>query len=216
MKLSVLSLSTLIALALAQDGKKLNNIKNMIPNLTDLTDVEARQFILKYGCYCYQADNRYVGPQNNYNGPGVDALDELCRDLFVAQRCLRIDSDTGKYPKTCDADDYFQWYYADGAITCGREGVPAYAARNPCQMDNCELEKDFIYKLSGLINSGFERTDSFARMDDATYATTCTQGAGGRSRELTSECCGTGVARKTFNSLIYTCCDDTITSLGSC
>lgn len=220
MKLSILSVFTVAVFAEEQKGgfRKLNQAKDMLAIKMGITDKEAKVLLRGYGCYCYPQNNNYVGPANGFNGEPVDELDRLCKQLYRAQRCLEIDSNNGEYPKICTVDQAYAYHQDNsGDIICGEENAPVKQdTRKECKIDMCNLEKDFVAKVSDLFNSGYSKNGAFDDMSETDYENTCTRliNAGGSPTELA--CCGTGIDRRTFNGLVNQCCNDQVSSLGSC
>ena len=63
-----------------------------------LEKVEEGMKFVDYGCYCTPS-----GQKNGEMGEPVDEIDALCRDLFMAYKCLKNDH------LGCAADTKYQW-----------------------------------------------------------------------------------------------------------
>ena len=69
----------------------------------------------RYGCYCspheaQMADGSWVG-----KGDPVDQIDEACRHLLFAYKCL-----TNDYGNKCDSSKPYDWQIQDnGGVYCG-------------------------------------------------------------------------------------------------
>jgi hypothetical protein len=173
----------------------------------------ANSLIKEYGCFCYPEGQKTVGSKFNYHGAAVDEVDELCRNLFFKQKCFPIDSENGFYDGiNCETDNRFRWYMDNDTNlpVCGDRQDPNYYARKPCKMNNCELEREFVIKVAELYQNGYQANPDYKKMDDASYQAACPAVQGtptGKSRDL--QCCGTGNARRTYDSVIKECCLDT-------
>lgn len=214
---------TLAAFVSAQDnisdgGRKLNHAKDMLSMVHGVTDKEAKNLLRNYGCFCYPQGQNFVGPTNGFNGEPVDELDRLCKQLFRAQRCLTIDSTNGVYPKECNQDQAYSFFQDNqGDVICGEENASnKQTIRKDCKIDMCELEKDFVNKVSNLFNSGYVKVNAFENMNQADYEATCARNSAGGGTLSELACCGAGIERRTYNNVVNTCCNNQVSSLGSC
>lgn len=199
--------------------RTLATAKGMLAFLTGDHYTDTRDFIKEYGCYCYPQAHKTVGPLYGYSGPALDPLDEACRQYFLASKCLAIDGAEGRLGKDfdCSADNRFQWYTINDQIICGSESKPGYHATRPCRNANCELEIEFVKVVADLYNSGYEKTRAWSRPGTDEYQTMCPPVPNANPGANVLSCCGTGYARRTYNTLIKQCCQDgTTASIGSC
>jgi len=198
-------------------GRKLNQAKDMLAVVHNVSDKEAKNLLRNYGCFCYPQGQNFVGPTNGFNGEPVDELDRLCKQLFRAQRCLQIDSDNGEYPKECNNDQAYAFHLSNGDVVCGEENASnKQTVRKDCKIDMCELEKDFVTKVSDLFNNGYVKNAAFENMSQNDYEATCARNSAGGGTQSELACCGAGIERRTYNSVVATCCNNEVSSLGSC
>lgn len=200
-------------------GRKLNQAKDMLAVVHNVSDREAKNLLRNYGCFCYPQGQNFVGPTNGFNGEPVDELDRLCKQLFRAQRCLQIDSDNGEYPKQCNNDMAYAFHQDanTGDVVCGEENATAkQSTRKDCKIDMCELEKDFVSKVSDLFNNGFVKNAAYENMGQSDYEATCARNSAGGGTQSELACCGAGIERRTYNSVVNMCCNNEVSSLGSC
>jgi len=179
----------------------------------------SKTLIKDYGCFCYSGGQKIVGSKFNYHGPGVDEVDNLCRELFFKQKCFALDTANGYYDQSvCETDNRFRWYMDDdNELQCGDRTDPSYYTRRPCKMNNCELEKAFVLKVAELYLSGsYVQNKDWKFMSDDDYKNSCqANGNGGKSAEL--KCCGNGIERRTYNTLMKECCEDgSVKIIGNC
>lgn len=183
--------------------------------------IESRKMLLKYGCYCFPEAFDVSKPRNGYSGPGLDELDEACRDLYRAQKCilddLREEGITG-----CSLDNQYEWHQDNtGAIVCGPDGPGSgtwnQQPENQCMYRTCELERQFVYRVKALVNNGSyqQRTDIY-ELQDSDYDSFCPAPTHNGGGDHTTECCGTGLSRKHFNSVVNQCCAEQVESFGTC
>ena len=208
-------------------GRNIKTTRDMLTvALNGLTGSDSPAYVAKilvknYGCYCFTNGNKIVGSRFNYNGPAVDQLDNLCRNLYNKQKCLYLDAEEGLYNgQNCEATTKFEWYQdINGDIQCGNPNDPSYVWRRPCKMNNCYLEREFVEgAVAWYTNSNFNMNTDYRNMNDSEYISTCGMGGqGGNGSHQELKCCGEGVERKTFNSLIKECCvDGSVAFIGSC
>jgi len=142
----------------------------------------SKSLIKDYGCFCYAGGSKIVGSKFNYHGPGLDKVDNLCRELFFKQKCFAIDTENGVYEtsvvpedRNCQADNKFRWFIDDNnQLQCGDKIDSSYYARRPCKMNNCELEKDFVLKVAELYLSGnYDQNKEWKFMSDEEYKNSC-------------------------------------------
>ena len=191
----------------------------------------AQQLTRNYGCYCFHGPGgKLAGPKpgHNYSGRGLDEVDELCKLVYLKQRCLIIDSANKYYGEhtICEPDRNFPWYIDSdtGEIMCGeKDSKRDFKGKRACKMKNCELERDFVEGVFNLyVLNNYQQNPSLKDMDDETYDATCQRVAGGNgSSQLMKEeelkCCGNGSLRAAYNSLAKECCEDgTVARIGNC
>lgn len=200
------------------NGRKLGQTRDMLAHYLDMDQNAAKNFMRNYGCYCYPLASQKVGPAFNYNAEPVDEMDHLCKKLWRAQKCIEIDSTNGVYEKACDVGQAYGMHLNEDTneLICGTEENQSQQDKLSCRFNMCELEKDFATKVADLVKSGYERNQAYKNMNEEEYRNTCERVAGsGAETELA--CCGTGLKRKTYNTLTSQCCDgDRVESFGSC
>ena len=151
------------------------------------------------------------------HGPAVDAIDESCRDLMNAYKCIEIDELENGNPK-CDAQavDYtpydFHVISADLEDGCTRGNVG-----NECAIKACIVEGAFTFNFISFISSGelVSESDDFdsdfvhenkgGSFDPAVH---CPSGAGHGESQTTMGCCGEFnlLTRKPFREDHFQCC----------
>lgn len=185
----------------------------------------SRQVLFKHGCYCFPDRDGIARPRNNYHGPGVDELDNLCRDLYRAQKCLK--DEEAYQGEQCElVQDYAFWRKDDGTIECGKWSEKTKDSwklkpQNQCAYKNCLLEREFVYKVEALLRSGFDVENSPVKnLEDEDYDAFCpTGGNNGIQNRVEPEniaCCGNDLNRRPYNVLVQKCCDGEVSSFGSC
>lgn len=198
--------------------RKLGQTKDILSILTGQSTQETKNFLRNYGCYCYPLMAQKAGPAFNYNGDPVDELDDLCKKLYRAQKCIDIDNAEGNYETECTLDQGFGFYQDNsGDIVCGaEENQDERDGKYACRINMCELEKDFAGKVAALINSGYAHKSEFRNMDEAEYQASCPKVKNGSGADTELSCCGSGINRRTYNTITSDCCDNRVESLGSC
>lgn len=197
-------------------GRRLGQTKEMLGSIMGISDVEAKNLIRDYGCYCYTLGQTAVGPSLGFKGDPVDELDDLCKKLYRAEKCIAIDNEAGLYSVECTTNSAFQWFTdVNGDVTC-EDSEEHNEERRACKKNMCELERDFTTKVAALFASGFTRNEANSKFSEEEYATRCpkTPNTGNGGADLS--CCGENLGRKTYNTLVNTCCDNRVESLGSC
>jgi len=200
--------------------RTISTAKGLVSHYTGIGHIEARAFIKDYGCYCFPRGNRSTGSKNGYNGKAVDALDEACRQLYLASKCLSIDAEEGNMgvDDTCNADNRYRWYVdASNKVVCGDEDKPSYQFTRPCNYANCELEKVFAQQVADIYaDPSFSKNKAWDNLDEDEYEALCPKVKG--TNPLTNlSCCGAGFNRRTYNPIAKDCCDDGSTSpVGTC
>jgi len=197
-------------------GRKLGQTKDMLAHKLNMSDEDAKKLVRGYGCFCYALSSQTVGPHFNYNGDPVDELDALCKKLFRSQKCIALDNEAGLYDKECVIDNAYQWFTDDNNNVICEEPNSTKKNPNQCKINMCELENHFTDQVAALYNSGFVQNDAYDRMDEDEYKNTCAhipnKGKGGQDLA----CCGKGIERKTYNTVMNVCCNDELASPGSC
>ena len=178
-----------------------------------LNDDQARDFILKHGCYCfpggYKGESR-ARPRFGYKGPPLDELDGLCKDLWRSQRCLR--GEEIYQGEECDIEDNFPWFVdGNGDVQCGQEDeFPDWELKphNQCKYKNCLLELEFAQNVKKLIDNGYTQdpNDPITSINDGKYTKYCPVTTDPGNGGTTDGCCGLGTKRKPYNSLTKECC----------
>ena len=176
------------------------------------------KYLLKYGCYCHQAELKLTGSRNGYHGPALDELDSLCRDAFRAQNCLQDD-----YSVEFSKDDNSRGYpfYIDennnNEIVCNNKQYPKWETRqeNQFRRNNCLIEKEFVENVVALIQNGYQQNADYIKLNNFKYNQVCPVSAVVPPAN-NNECCGVGLTRKPFNNAVKQCCSDEIVDLGSC
>ena len=110
----------------------------------------AWDYFMQYGCYCHQQDTKLATSKFGYHGPALDELDELCRKLYRAQKCLE-----NEYDREFDLSDpmslKYPWYLnsTTNEIVCNNEKFPNWANKksNQFRFKNCEIEKEFVLEV---------------------------------------------------------------------
>jgi len=187
----------------------------------------AKDMFLYYGCYCFGAEWLSAGPRNNYHGPPVDKLDNLCYKLYRAQSCLKndmLESGEGE----CDVHEKYITYRekSTNLIKCGRDPkrFPDYNTNpaNACKMRTCALEQQFVQSVVDLLKTDFEAQPDEFNFNKKTdkYLTNCPTGKGTNNNNNAGnnkQCCGDGFNRRPYNDVMHSCCvDGQVTSFGSC
>lgn len=202
-------------------------LEHVLPNNfgISISNHDAMMYMRRYGCYCFPVNTGTVGPRFSYHGEPLDELDSKCRDFYRAQTCLTTEFETD-HSYTCDPSTVFP-YYIDtdnsNEIVCGhwsKDTPYVYSSINEenCAMQKCELEKLFVFEVAQLIADGFQDNDSIRKIDDVDYQSFCPSigRSGSNGNQVEHQCCGNGIQRKKFNSLVSQCCNDNIQALGNC
>ena len=213
--------------ALSQQANMLNQLLNSKFPTTTL----AWDYLMQYGCYCHQKEEKMPTSKFRYHGPALDELDELCRKSYRAQKCLE-----NEYDREFDLSDpmslKYPWYLdtETNEIVCNSEKNPKWAKKksNQFRLKNCEIERQFVLEMIDLIeNQGYEKNSGFHKLGDQKYQKVCKSDHryyintyesnefiyAGNSND---ECCGVGLSRKPYDTVLAQCCDDKIMDLGSC
>lgn len=192
-----------------------------------------RDYLFKYGCYCFPEVFDGTGPRFSYSGDPLDQFDSLCRDLYRAQKCLRWDFEDEN--KNCDTGSDYDWYknlyihqnmnnlsakQQREQVICGsrnpkdnvhndHEHENARPVQNACKIDNCELEIEFIKNIVQLIDDGIEKNDRY-HMFDKDYKNNCYHRGGYMDANSVSynKCCGQGFTRRPYSELHFKCGDE--------
>lgn len=201
--------------------RKMGQTKSMLAVILNMdSDDDAKALIKNYGCFCYPLGRKMVGPTLNFNGDPLDELDQLCKNMYRAQKCITIDAEDGEYKRECETSQGFAWYVdGTGAVQCGNiDDTAKDRERKACKYTMCEIELDFAHKVASLFSNGYSRNDDFFRMEETKYLSTCARtdnnGSNGQQQELA--CCGKGLDRRIFNNLVSDCCNDVVESIGTC
>jgi len=255
-------------------ARKLPQIKQMVTHMTDLTLGQVSKIIRNYGCYCYVGKSKLPGTiSGKGNIKPLDPLDEACRDLWRAEKCLAVDSENGVYgeKRHCSMKSGYKWHLDEAnSIKCGdedpeiREKKRQDGGKNGdeanCKMDLCELEKSFAIRVKKIFDNGFEKNNDFYKMSESDYNEKCSppeksdkdkssRDAGDLAEEARNEelalavvageaedenndqselsfkpndpallaCCGSGIDRRTYNTMIADCCNDgSVRPFGMC
>lgn len=180
--------------------------------------------IQQYGCYCF-VDERFsqtlspISLEGNKGTP-VDEMDKLCLDLFRCHRCIYEFDYEGD---TCEIESKYQSFFDDptGQIECS-------IGNTPCQMSQCECDRRFVYMLADLwtnqdpnretdyiYNRYYWKNDRNAKKGPTFgYRNTCV--SNGNIGNSADACCGADGDRKPFNSNFASCCNDKLSTFGSC
>lgn len=216
------------------DTRKVQHVAKMMFTLdSSQSQDDWQKFIRNYGCYCYVHDgNRKIGQRNDLISHPVvplDAMDEACRAVARAQRCIDIDENNGRFPENkCHLGSTYKWYHDTNTntIICNDENDPTWAAENTCRTTLCAYEKRLVETVVSLYqDASFNKNMAWHRMDDVTYKATCLKTDSGNSVDNGNrgsqdyDCCGTGVDRRTFNIAVHDCCNGglgPVMDAGSC
>merc|ERR1712048_1479616 len=191
-------------------------------NNTMVTKPEATKFLFRYGCYCFSGEFLNVGPRNSYKGNPLDEIDQLCQKLYRAKKCLRWDYEDQSPSVFCETDLDYEWYKNTKTkeIKCGKRpdsaneqtyGVRPVASNtnsnSGCNLDNCELEHEFLTRLVDLvINQKVYKIKQNANLWTRRYNGRCFH-----MRSLNAQaspydqCCGEGLDRAPYNSNQFDC-----------
>lgn len=226
--------SSLASLATADDNNSIDSPTNrflyqsfeMLAILEpSLSDDQARDFILKHGCYCFpggfKGESR-ARPRFGYHGAPLDELDSLCKDLWKSQKCLR--EEEIYLGEECDIEDNFPWFVdGNGDVQCGQEDEwPGWEDKphNQCKYKNCLLELEFARNVKTLIDNGYTQdpANPIIHINDGKYLDFCPVVNDSGNSGLTDACCGFGTKRKSYNSLVKECCAVTqeLKPIGNC
>lgn len=218
-----------------QMGRKLPHIKQMMTNITTLTINDVAKIIKNYGCYCYIDGNRTPGHKFNQAAKPLDKLDQACRKLYRAEKCLEIDSINGIYNGACSMNDGYKWHMDENTnqITCGDESERKRDKHNQdlpngelntkthCKMSLCHLEKSFALIVKDLLDQGFVNNPDYYKMNDSEYFDKCVKDY--QNRKIPGmgngamACCGEGVNRRSYNAMNSDCCSDgSVRPFGMC
>lgn len=192
--------------------------------ITENSAITDSNYFFQYGCYCFPENRDSAFPRNKYAGPALDELDQLCRNLFRATKCLNLEFQANGWSETygeCDATTEAYPFYFDstsGDPICGNPSRPQWATRekNACLLATCNLEAEFVIAVTNLIKSGFVRNQDYISVSNSDYDSICLPEAGTKPKGQFDQCCGTGLDSKPFNVLTRECCDGKIHDLGSC
>lgn len=141
-----------------------------------------RNFLLRYGCYCFPNDMTSVGPRSDYHGPPKDDLDAICYKLFRAQKCLKQDHQNNNniLGNSCDVNQKYPIHVAksgDRTTSCGPKKNTYSWIKDPvnqCQYKNCLLEKEFVEDIVDLLqNSNYQQNSKFETKNDEDYNNLC-------------------------------------------
>ena len=223
-----------------QEGRTLAQAKSMLVALRpDLntghkTQHRARDILFRHGCYCYSMGSGNVGPRHNYHGPALDKLDELCRDLYRAQRCLKYEMESSSSSNSnsnnsvsCNLSIGYPFYKNQntGEIICNHQTNPNWNQKpeNQCRYKNCQLEKEFIEKVEALLSSTpmnrHERNiinPIYADISDNDYGKYCPAETYSGNNKGLEACCGIGIERKPYDAVNRSCCSEKVVDLGNC
>lgn len=196
-----------------QDARKISHTKNMLAALmTAWNGGDAKSYLTNYGCFCYPQGEKTVSSQFGYHGAALDELDQLCRDLWIAQKCLPIDAADGQFGSKdiCGPDNGFKWHVdINGELQCGSNGQINYADNQLCKAANCQLESEFVTKVAELLNNGYAKNQVWNKMDEAAYKTHCAKNPSAAPADPNkNKCCGVGLARRSFDPDLKECCED--------
>lgn len=174
---------------------------------------EAKYLLHNHGCYCHPLSSKNIGPVpgSGYNGPAVDALDRLCKALWLAKKCVPVDD------PDCDPHVPFDhmWHPYKAKPYC--LNTPQSCAKNVCK-----LEIDFATRVAELLVHGgtngnkYSKKEKFITKHQVQYDALCIP------QEPTSNgprdtCCGKLMDRRLYNDLLLQCCHDgRIKSIGTC
>jgi len=177
---------------------------------------ETRKMLLKYGCYCFPGSFESSKPRHGYGGPGLDELDNACRDLYRSQKC--IVEDFANNNEECDPEVVYRWFNDNGQVVCGDENDPAYATDplNSCAMQNCNVEREFAFRVKTITQGSWVSNPDIYDLQDSNYSNFCPATSSSGSGTKTTACCGAGLSRKPFNSVVAQCCNNQVESFGSC
>lgn len=199
-------------------GRKYPQVKSMLAELMNISANEAKQKVRNYGCFCYIDGKRVTGSTNKHARSPVDELDSACKQLARAKRCIDIDVNNDLHNRRCNIGSQYRWFMDNGDIVCGDQNDPDYFGRNSCRMHLCALEKDFVHKIKSLYDGGYTQNPNYSKMDDNDYDTVCLENnAGSSGSSVDWNCCGDGANRKTYNSVVNSCCNDgSVKTTGLC
>lgn len=207
--------------------RRFKQVKSILALKLGTTEEQAKDLIDNYGCYCYALGSGLVGPHHHYIGEPKDELDNLCKNLYRAQKCVEIDVNNGVYLSDCSIEDMFYYRVENTSdIIClekadedGSTFTDLMNDRRECKKSICELEVDFADKIVDLVNNqGFVANPDYYGWNDSEYQLNCLRTIGNTGGVKTKDlaCCGTGVDRKTYNPFVHDCCNENILAAGSC
>lgn len=178
-------------------NRRLQDVKTMVSNMTEMTLGEIGSFIKNYGCFCYGSGgnkgsngvHKIPGQRFNHAATPVDELDALCKRHFKAQKCLEIDSENGLYADSvgkegssghCDLSSGYTWHVDENQnVVCGNKSLKKRKKEgddepNNCKMELCNLEKSFAIQVKNLLNSpDFQKNGDFYKMTPEQYNQAC-------------------------------------------
>lgn len=197
--------------------RKLGQTKDILAEYLGMSPADTKDLLKGYGCYCYVQDQNAVGPAFSYNGEPLDELDALCKKLYRAQKCIDLDATAGNWNKNCDIMDSFKIYEdGNGGLTCEEPQGQDNTDRADCKLHMCYLELDFTGKIADLFNSGWDYQESMKGWSASDYQANCVKQPSNTGSNTELSCCGEGLERKTFNTMVNQCCNEEVTSIGSC
>lgn len=153
-------------------------------------------------------------------------MDKLCLNLYRCHRCTyEFDHPASLSDNNdCTAESRYYTFFNDqtGEIECNKK------QNSPCQMSQCECDRSFIEKLANLwTNSDVNRKKDFVynkyywkdfkntkRMNTFGYKNTCVSTL--ENPNNNDSCCGRPGERRPFSSVVNSCCDDKVSTIGSC
>ena len=178
--------------------------------------------VQKYGCYCFP-DERF-GPGNRNllgnRGTPVDSFDRLCLHLYRCHRCIY---DFDHSSENCENESKYRSFFNDaiGAVECS-------PANSPCQMAQCECDRDFVVKVADLwTNQDDSRNANFVynryywkdfnnQKKGPTFGYRAECVSKGDKSNTADGCCGPPGSKRPYNSMIASCCMDSIEPFGTC
>merc|ERR1712178_14493 len=166
--------------------------------------------ISEYGCWCYLDTNR---PTASAHGPVVDSIDESCRDLINAYKCIEIDE------IDCDAQQvsYIPYNFFSSETDLETECQTQNSGNN-CAIKACIAEGAFTLRFISFMSMGAstiqnspEYSSDFVHVSKGGSfdpEINCPSGAKA-SAPSEIECCGEYaiLTKKPFRTDYWQCCN---------
>ena len=187
------------------DGKKFSAIVRFTySQVTTSLDISVfNKRVQNYGCHCFGEGSRTVGGQ----GPPVDTLDSICRDLARCHTC--VDFDHGGIDT---ATEKYKYNITGSSIDCSMNTVQH-------KLDQCLCDKKFAEDVGAMwddnsFNTFFWHGKNNVKVNPVfDKEQTCVK-VGGNANDA---CCGSFPSRRPYASIAMDCCNDgSLAAIGNC